>query len=100
MRRDGLILVISIILAVVVFAVGAAVAEDGVEFNPYIGMKENLLRNIGKRIAVRITTGEPIEGTIVKVGDQNVHLSKLAGRDYYDAIVRIDKIEAIIFKAR
>ncbi len=78
----------------------AAAAEEGTDFNAFIGIRENLLLNVGKRVAVKITAGDAIEGTIVKVGDHAVHLSKLSGRDYYDAIVRIDRIEAIIFKAR
>jgi hypothetical protein len=95
------LLIVAVVIVALFSAVHlAAAAEEGTEFNPYVGMKENLLLNVGKRIAVRITAGELIEGTIVKVGDQSVQLSKLSGRDYYDAIVRIDRIEAIIFKAR
>jgi len=78
----------------------AAAVEEGTDFNANIGIRENLFLNVGKRVAVRITAGDAIEGTIVRVGDQSVQLSKLSGRDYYDAIVRIDRIEAIIFKAR
>jgi len=78
----------------------AAAAEVAADFNASISIKENLLLNVGKRVAVRITAGDAIEGTIVKVGDQSVQLAKLSGKDYYDAIVRIDRIEAIIFKAR
>ncbi len=94
-----------IIVAVVVAALFSAVpvvvaAEEKTEINALIGIRENLLQNVGKRIAVRITSGDAIEGTILKVGDQSVHLSKLSGKDFYDAIVRIDRIEAIIFKAR
>ena len=92
-----------VVMALAIFLVciaQIAIAEEGTEFNPYIGMKENLLRSIGKRISLKLTSGEPMEGTVVKVGDQNVHLAKLSGKDYYDAIVRIDRIEAIIFKTR
>jgi len=94
-----------IIVAVVMIALFSAVqlaaaAEEGTGFNALIGIRENLLLNVGKRVAVRIAAGDAIEGTIVKVGDQSVQLSKLSGKDYYDAIVRIDRIEAIIFKTR
>lgn len=94
-----------LMVAVVIVALFSAVqiaaeADEGADFNAFIGIRENLLLNVGKRVAVRITAGEAIEGTIVKVGDHAVQLSKLSGRDYYDAIVRIDRIEAIIFKAR
>jgi len=29
-----------------------------------------------------------------------VHISKLSGKDFYDAIIRIDKIESFTFRAR
>ena len=100
MNVSKLFIVVVAIAALFLTVQITAAAEEGTAFNAFIGMKENLLLNVGKRISVRLTAGEAIEGTIVKVGDQSVHLSKLSGRDYYDAIVRIDRIEAIIFKAR
>lgn len=94
-----------LIIAVVIVALFSAMqisaaAEEGANFNALIGMKENLQANVGKRVSVRISAGDAIEGTIAKVGDHEVHISKLSGRDFYDAIVRIDRIEAITFKAR
>ncbi len=90
-----------VVLAALFSAVPVIVAaEEKTEFNASIGIRENLLANVGKRVAIRVTSGDPIEGTIVKVGDQSVHLAKLSGKDFYDAIVRIDRIEAIFFKAR
>jgi len=76
----------------------AAAADEGTNFNAFIGIRENLLLNVGKRVALRIGGGVVMEGTIGKVGDRAVELSKLAGKEYYDAIVLIDKIEAIVFK--
>lgn len=100
MNLKKLIMVAVVIAALFGAVQFAAAAEEGTDFNAFIGMRENLLLNVGKRVAVRITAGDAIEGIIVRVGDHAVHLSKLSGREYYDAIVRIDRIEAIIFKAR
>ena len=77
-----------------------AIAEEKPEFNPYVGIKENFLLNVGKRISVRTESGDTIDGIITRVGDHNVHIAKLAGKDFYDAIVRIDKIESFTFRAR
>ena len=77
-----------------------AIAEEKPEFNPYVGIKENFLVNVGKRISVRTESGDTIDGIITRVGDHNVHIAKLAGKDFYDAIVRIDKIESFTFRAR
>lgn len=63
-------------------------------------VKDILSENIGKRVIVRMDTGDNLEGTVNKVGDSLVHLAKISGRDFYDAAVRIDKISAVIFKVR
>lgn len=65
-----------------------------------ITIKDVLTENIGKRVIVRLETGENLEGTVSKVGDSVVHLAKLAGKDFYDAVVRIDRISAVVFKVR
>jgi len=63
-------------------------------------VKDVLMENIGKRVIVRMDTGDNLEGTVNKVGDSLVHISKISGRDFYDAVVRMDKISAVIFKVR
>jgi len=47
-----------------------------------------------------ISAGESIEGIIEKVGDHFVLITKLSGKDFYDALVRIDEVKAVVFKAR
>ena len=63
-------------------------------------IKDVLQENIGKRVMVRLETGENLEGTVTKVGELVVHLARISGRDFYDAVVRIDRISAVIFKVR
>jgi len=68
--------------------------------SPAATVKDVLAENLGKRVIVRLESGENLEGTVSKVGDSIVHIAKLSGRDFYDAIVRIDRINAIVFKVR
>ncbi len=63
-------------------------------------VKDVLAENTGKRVIVRMDTGDNLEGTVSKVGDSLVHISKISGKDFYDAVVRIDKISAVLFKVR
>jgi hypothetical protein len=63
-------------------------------------VKDILTENIGKRVIVRMDTGDNLEGTVSKVGDSLVHISKISGKDFYDAVVRMDKISAVMFKVR
>jgi len=65
-----------------------------------ITIKDVLTENTGKRVIVRLENGENLEGTVSKVGDTVVHIAKLSGKDFYDAVIRIDRISAVIFKVR
>lgn len=95
------LLVIGVVIAALFGSLQIATgAEETTNFNAFIGIRENLLLNVGKRVAVRIGGGVVMEGTIGKVGERSVELSKLAGKEYYDAIVLIDKIEAIVYKTK
>ncbi len=74
--------------------------EAKLDFGAGAGVKEILKDQVGKRVTVRLDAGEDLEGTVTKVGDQLVHISKLSRKDFYDAVVRIDRINAVIVKVR
>jgi hypothetical protein len=65
-----------------------------------LSVKELLAANLGKRVSVRLTGGEAIEGVVSKVGDHAALLTSLTGRDFYDAWVRLEQIEAVVYRAR
>jgi hypothetical protein len=79
---------------------GSSAEEAKFELNAQFGVKEVLSSQIGKRVSLRTDSGEALEGTLTKVGDRLVHISKLSGKDFYDAVVVIDRISSIVFKAR
>ncbi len=84
-----------------VFSPGLSAQEKNYELKSGAStVKDVLSENIGKRVIVRMDTGDNLEGTVNKVGDSLVHISKISGRDFYDAAVRIDKISAVMFKVR
>lgn len=80
-----------------------AVSADEVRYeltSPAATVKDVLAGQTGKRVLLRIEGGEQVEGTVTKVGDTVVHVAKLSGKDFYDAVVRIDRISAVVFKVR
>jgi hypothetical protein len=85
----------------VFFSPSAVVGEPKYELkSAAVTIKDVLRENIGKRVILRMETGENLEGTVVKVGELVVHLEKLSGKDFYDAVVRVDRISAVVFKVR
>jgi len=55
---------------------------------------------MGKRVKLKLRSGQELEGTVAKVGAHAVHVAQLAGMDFYDAAVRLDDISAVVVKAR
>lgn len=92
------VLMISIFCSMMALEVFAA--EGAFELNSGYGVKDFLSAQVGKRVSVRTDAGETLEGTVTKVGDHLLHLSKLTGKDFYDAIVRIDKISSMTIRVK
>jgi hypothetical protein len=64
-------------------------------------IKDNLLRHKGKEVVVHLNSGKTLQGQVEAVGTHLLHLEKLAGgRDYYDALIRIQDISAIEARVR
>jgi hypothetical protein len=63
-------------------------------------IKVNLERQMGKRVRLRLVSGQDVEGTVVAVGTAGVHVSRLAGMDFFDAVVRLDQIAAVVVRVR
>jgi hypothetical protein len=78
----------------------ASAEEVKYDLKPAATMKTLLTDSIGKRVVLRLESSEEMEGTVTKVGDNLVHISKLSKRDFFDAFVSIDRINAVIIRAR
>ena len=100
MNVRGIFFATVLVVGLFIASQGIAVAQEKPSFNPSIPLKDNLASNVGKRVSLMISTGESLEGTIEKVGDHFVLISKLSGKDFFDALVRIDELKAVVFRAR
>ena len=100
MRMRKMVALGLIVLACSLICMNLFAEEKKYDLNSAAGIKDILKENMGKRVYVRMNSGEELNGTVAKVGDQLVHISSLAGMDFYDAAVRIDRISAVKFKVR
>ncbi len=79
----------------------AAGAERAVRIEDQDSMAGVLKRLEGRMVKIRLTSGgDELSGKLQKVGKDLVHLSDLAGREFYDAIVRIDQVSAVSVQVR
>jgi ferredoxin-fold anticodon binding domain-containing protein len=57
-------------------------------------MKDNLKMFIGKNVYVTLRSGKIYQGYLKSVGDHLIHLEKIAGKDFFDALIRLEDISA------
>ena len=54
----------------------------------------------GKRVTLRLRSGQEITGTLREATDKLVVLGELSGREFFDAAVPVAAIEAILVRAK
>lgn len=95
------IILCTVVLVAPTVSVGKSpTTTEGFRFDVGISVKETLKSLVGKDVHVHLRSGKTLQGYVKSVGDVLVHLEKLAGRDFFDALVRIEDISAIEVKFR
>jgi len=78
----------------------AFVPIEGVGYNVKASLVDNLKSLIGKKVYVTLDSGKTFAGFVKEVGDHLLHLERLDGKDYFDALIRVEDIGAIDTKFR
>ena len=97
-KRIGMLIVVLLALQGSL-AAKAMAAEETRPLPPYgENVKIMLDASIGRAVTLQLASGQEIGGTVTKVGDHVVHLSRIVGRDFYDAVVVLDRVDAVLFR--
>jgi hypothetical protein len=67
---------------------------------PAGGIPEALKSRVGKTVTLHLASGTSISGSVGEVRDHEVIIKGLSGREFSDALVRIDVIEAVEARSR
>jgi hypothetical protein len=54
----------------------------------------------GKRASLRLRSGQEITGTIAQVTGKLVQVSAVAGREFFDAVVPLEAVEAVLVRTK
>ena len=76
------------------------VAIEGMSYNVDSSLADNLKSLAGKNVYVTLDSGKTLSGIVKAVGNHLIHLEKLDGKEYFDALIRIENISAIDAKFR
>jgi hypothetical protein len=79
----------------------ALVAQDApVQVSDADTVRSVLARQVGKGATVKLASGEELAGKVQAVGEHVVHLAELSGKEFYDAVIDLDEVAAVILRAR
>ena len=96
----GLVLTILFYVTILVLPVEAeaktkVVAVEGISYNVNSSLTDNLKSLIGKKVSITLDSGKTLTGLVKEVGNHLMHLEKLDGNEYFDALIRLENISAI-----
>ena len=105
MVKRTMALSLSVILSVALFFVVSFVlqtvaqpqlkAAEAANYNVKASLADNLKSFTGKKVSLTLNSGQTLRGFVKEVGENLVHLEKLDGKEYFDALIRIKTISAI-----
>ena len=59
-----------------------------------------LSKQVGKQVTLKLDSGEELGGVVRTVGEHVVHIEKISGKEFFDAIVDLDEVAAVILRVR
>jgi hypothetical protein len=91
----------SLLLAIIVAAVTCASssAEEKASLQPNATILSALQANTGKTVELRMQCGEKIGGKVEQVNDNVVLLSRLTGAEFFDGVVNLKDISAVVTRS-
>ena len=95
------------IVALFVVAIDAAATlrsvpsaqESQVNLSSAEVMRLALNDQVGKRVRLKLASGQDLEGQVARVGTHGVVLSALTGQEFFNATVSVEQIAAVIVRA-
>ncbi len=79
---------------------GGQVAAAPLAVNKSDTVSAILTAQKGNRVTIRLQSGEELSGKVVTVGDQVLQLGELSGKEFFDAVIPIGGIAAVIIRVR
>jgi hypothetical protein len=80
--------------------ISSSFAEGKVDFQASDTVKTVLERQAGQKVELRLSSGEKIAGKVEKVGDKAVHLSAITGQEFFDAVVVLEEVTAVLVRTK
>lgn len=87
-------------LSLAAILVPSAFAQGKLEVKADDNMRAILSKQVGQSVDLRLKSGEKLSGKLASAGVHLLHVSQLDGAEYYDAVVNIDDVSAIVIRTK
>ena len=75
-----------------------ALADSSIPANATV--VSTLNTNVGKSVTVRLAGGEELTGVVRAASDKTLILVQLSGREFFDAVITLASVQAVIVRNR
>jgi hypothetical protein len=69
-----------------------------IDLNNADSMRQAIEQHTGKRVKLKLLSGQDVEGVVSKIGSHAVSLTELTGMEFFDATIRLDQVAAVIVR--
>jgi hypothetical protein len=82
------------------WAANPVVPIPGRQLDAALGLEQNLTGLVGQSIQIVLDSGVQLGGRVKTVGQGFLHLEALTGKGFMDALVRLERIQALELQVR
>jgi hypothetical protein len=90
----------AVAFALALVAQTAVFAQNKVEIAAGDSPQTLLPRLVGQKVELHLRSGEKLAGKVESATPTGVHLSNLAGQEFFDAVVNVTDISAVVVRVR
>jgi hypothetical protein len=91
---------LGLVFFIFIVCLTSTLKADAVEINDYDTVVTVLTAHVGKRVTVRLNSGQELSGTVTEVTENLTHLSELTGMEFYDAVIVNADITAVVIRTQ
>ncbi|MDD2735077.1 MAG: hypothetical protein PHF56_14130 [Desulfuromonadaceae bacterium] len=91
---------IAMLMLLVCLGTSSLACAEGFTVKPGDTIQKLLEDQKGKRVTLRLQGNEELAGKVRKVTNELVQLGELSGREFFDAVVEVSRISAVIVRVK
>ena len=90
-----------LIVLILTLATGLVFGEyPKIDMKPADTIGTLLMQQVGQKVELHLKSGEKLSGKLESASQNTAHLSSLSGQEFFDAVISVPDISAVLVRAR